>query len=163
MDKVIENGQIVEDNYTLVADKETLDPKYIDDANAILPWGLYQRIKDQRPATGNAVWLDSDELPDAIQDDLSSFSLIAINFPAFTDGRGYSFAYRLRHSFGYQGKLRAVGDVLIDQLSAFKRVGFDSFALRDDQDAEEALKHFSDFKDPYQASIEPSAPLFRKL
>ncbi len=163
MDKVIENGQLVDDAYCLISDKESMDISLVDSSVSILPLTVYQQNKDNLPATNNAIWLDSDEPPALIADNLDAFSLIAINFPAFTDGRGYSFAFELRETYHFKGTLRAVGDVLLDQLTALRRVGFDSFALREDQDPIEALAHFQDFKVPYQASVEPNTPLFRKL
>jgi len=76
---------------------------------------------------------------------LPHWSLIAVDFPVFRDGRGYSQAAWLRQHLGWQGELRAVGDVLVDQLRAMARVGFDSFALRPDQDRELALGTFEAF------------------
>ena len=76
---------------------------------------------------------------------LPHWSLIAVDFPVFRDGRGYSQAAWLRQHLGWPGELRAVGDVLIDQLRAMARVGFDSFALRPDQDRELALDSFQAF------------------
>ena len=76
---------------------------------------------------------------------LATLPLIAIRFPVFTDGRGYSLARLLRGRHGYAGELRAVGDVLRDQLYFLQRCGFDSFALRADQPPEEALAAFHDY------------------
>lgn len=73
--------------------------------------------------------LRSDEKPVAIADDLEHFALIALDFPAFGDGRAYSSARLLRDRYGFQGELRAVGEVLLEQLHFMHRVGFDSFAL----------------------------------
>jgi uncharacterized protein (DUF934 family) len=85
-----------------------------------------------------------------------------VHFPTFTDGRGYSTARLLRERYGYRGELRAVGDVLRDQLFYLSRVGFDAFALRQDQDAEGALASLADFSESYQASVERPQPLFRR-
>lgn len=68
--------------------------------------------------------------------------ILAIDFPVFRDGRGYSTAALLRDRFGWEGELRAIGDVLIDQLLPLSRVGFDSFAIRNDQAVEVALAQF---------------------
>ena len=81
-----------------------------------------------------------------------------MRFPKFTDGRGYSIA-RLLRRLGWKGELRAVGDVLRDQLFYMTRCGFDAFALRDDQDAQVALTAFSDFSTPYQPAIDDGARL----
>ncbi len=68
--------------------------------------------------------------------------ILAIDFPVFRDGRGYSTAALLRERFGWEGELRAIGDVLIDQLLPLSRVGFDSFAIRNDQAVDVALAQF---------------------
>jgi len=60
---------------------------------------------------------------------LDRIALISVAFPAFNDGRGFSHAALLRERLGYQGELRAVGDVLIDQVPLMLRTGFDSFAV----------------------------------
>ena len=83
-------------------------------------------------------------------DDLEKLALIAIEFPAFTDGRGYSTATLLRERHGYIGELRAVGDVQRDQLFLLSRAGFTPFALRDDQNIEQSLAAFNDFTSYYQ-------------
>jgi uncharacterized protein (DUF934 family) len=98
----------------------------------------------------------------AIADDLDAFALVAVNFPKFSDGRGYSTARLLRERLGWRGELRAVGDVLRDQLFLMARCGFDSFALRADQDPGAALAAFRDFSVRYQAATDEPLPLFRR-
>ncbi|QIQ86804.1 DUF934 domain-containing protein [Erythrobacter sp.] len=80
---------------------------------------------------------------------LDRLALVEINFPAFTDGRGYSAARILREA-GYTGELRAVGDVLIDQLSHMRRCGFDSFAPDRRLDEEDARRAFATWENVYQ-------------
>ena len=70
---------------------------------------------------------------------------MAAHFPIFRDGRSFSTAALLRDRFDWQGEIRAIGDVLIDQLLQGARVGFDSFALRPDQNIDVALKQFDVF------------------
>jgi len=88
-------------------------------------------------------------------------ALVAIHFPTFTDGRGYSTARLLRERYGFRGELRAIGDVLRDQLYELARVGFDAFALRDDQDPHTALAAFADFSEDSQAAVD-RGPLFAR-
>jgi uncharacterized protein (DUF934 family) len=88
--------------------------------------------------------------------------VIAVNFPKFTDGRGFSAARLLRERYGYQGELRAIGDVLRDQLQELERCGFDAFLLRADQDVQSALHAFADLSDQYQTSALQPLPLFRR-
>ena len=85
-----------------------------------------------------------------------------MNFPKFGDGRGYSIARLLRERYGFKGELRATGDVLHDHLFFMEQCGFDAFALREDQNPQEALSVFDTFSDGYQTSVLRPVPLFRR-
>jgi uncharacterized protein (DUF934 family) len=113
-----------------------------------------------KPEAG--VWLDSDQEPSALAPFIEKLSLIAINFPRFVDGRGYSYARQLRDKYNYQGELRAIGDVLQDQLFYMKRCGFDSFAVREDKDIEVASHGLNAFTECYQGATDQPEPLFRR-
>ena len=108
------------------------------------------------------VWLASDARPEALKDVLGKFKVIAVDFPKFTDGRGYSIAFNLRSRLGYTGELRAIGDVLRDNLFYMQRVGFDAFATREDRSIHDALKGLTDFSESYQTSWDQKTPLFRR-
>ena len=108
------------------------------------------------------ICLDSHEEPAAIAEDLKLFGVVAVNFPKFTDGRGYSTARVLRERYGWKGELRAVGDVFRDQLFQLASCGFNAFALRAGEDPQDALAAFRDFSDTYQATVEQPLPLFRR-
>ena len=108
------------------------------------------------------IWLDSHEGPETIADDLARFAVIGVNFPKFTDGRGYSTARLLRERYGYRGELRAIGDVQHDQLFLLKRCGFDACAIRADKDIRAALAGLDDFSETYQAAVDQPLPLFRR-
>ena len=108
------------------------------------------------------MWLDSHHDSATLADVLPRVALIAINFPKFTDGRGYSIASTLRSRFGYRGELRAIGDVLQDQLFYLQRVGFNAFALRADKDIDSAVKSLGDFSETYQGAVDQPLPLFRR-
>ena len=115
-----------------------------------------------RPETGEVLRLEPGDDPARVADRLGSAARVEVNFPSFTDGRGYSIARLLRERHGYQGELRAVGDVQRDQLFYLARCGFDAFLLRDGPDAEESLRALQDFSEAYQASVERPEPLFRR-
>ncbi len=87
---------------------------------------------------------------------------IAVNFPKYGDGRGYSIARLLRERYGFEGELRAVGEVARDHLHAMAQCGFDAFQLRDGEDAQAALAALDDFSEAYQASAAQPEPLFRR-
>lgn len=88
--------------------------------------------------------------------------VIAVNFPKYGDGRGYSIARLLRERYGYQGELRAIGAVARDHLHAMAQCGFDTFELREGEDAQAALTAFGDFSEAYQANAAQRVPLFRR-
>ena len=88
--------------------------------------------------------------------------VIAVNFPKFSDGRGYSIGRLLRERHGYKGELRAVGEVARDHVHAMEQCGFNAFQLREGEDAQEALAAFGDFSEQYQATAAQPVPLFRR-
>ncbi len=112
------------------------------------------------------VWIDSFEEPEALVasvDRINDLAVIAINFPKFIDGRGFSLGRLLRERYGFRNELRAIGDVLRDQIFFFKRCGFDAYKLRADRDMQDALDSLRDFSDPYQGAVDEPRPLFRRV
>ena len=101
--------------------------------------------------------------PAEIAPDLERLALVAVEFPVFTDGRGFSIARLLRQRYGWRGELRAVGDVLRDALFYMARCGFDTFALADGVDVDAALSAFADFHDAYQAAVDRDALFARRF
>ena len=106
--------------------------------------------------------LEPDEHPKEIIDDLDSFELIAINFPTFNDGRGYSYARLLRQRFGYKKELRAVGDIMRDQIFYLQRCGFTAYEVKAGKDITDVLNGFNDFSITYQISTDEHLPLYRR-
>ena len=94
--------------------------------------------------------------------DLTGVSRIDLNFPKFTDGRAYSQAFLLRSRLGFEGEIRATGDVLIDQLVQMERTGFDVAVLREDQHLEFAQAQFDRFKGFYQGDAVTVKPAFAR-
>ncbi len=93
---------------------------------------------------------------------LDGVKRIDLHFPKFTDGRAYSQAFLLRRRLGFKGEIRATGDVLIDQLVAMARTGFDVAVLREGLDASAAQRQFDRFPAFYQGSAIDTQPLFVK-
>lgn len=108
------------------------------------------------------VWLGGSDDPERLVGAFPDLALIAVHFPSFTDGRGYSTGRLLRSRYGWRGELRAIGDVQRDQLFYLARCGFDAFELREGEDAGRALEAYGDFSDTYQAAVDQPLPLFRR-
>ncbi len=165
MATLIKNKRIAPDNWQLLkpaADGAQLgkSPELPVTGDWIVPLAIWteQRAQLSQRSGRNGVLLENTEDPSVLANDFDQLALIAVRFPKFTDGRGYSIA-RLLRRLGWKGELRAVGDVLRDQLFYMTRCGFDAFALRDDQDPQVALTAFSDFTVPYQPAIDDGVRL----
>ena len=92
---------------------------------------------------------------------LERLALVEVNFPAFGDGRGYSSARILREA-GYEGELRAVGDVLVDQLAYMRRCGFDAFEPDQQLDMDDVEAAFDRWPDVYQKAADMRTPIWAK-
>jgi uncharacterized protein (DUF934 family) len=146
MPRIIKDGRISDDPWHWVPADESLAPECLaGDEHLLLPLPLWLAHRQGRDRTRTGVWLAPDDPVDALLPWLAELPLIAIHFPVFTDGRGYSLARLLRGRHGYGGELRAVGDVLRDQIYFLHRCGFNAFGLRADQPLDEALAAFSDY------------------
>ncbi len=108
----------------------------------------------------SVIRMANDEDPRTIS--LEGVKRIDLHFPKFTDGRAYSQAFLLRRRLGFKGEIRATGDVLIDQLVAMARTGFDVAVLREGLDASAAQRQFDRFPSFYQGSAIDTQPLFAK-
>jgi len=165
MQKLIKDRASAQDRWTIL--KEATGPEVLSAVpgkNFIVPLKFWQLYADAlEDYSGEiAIWLDSDEDVNQIGEKLQQLPLIALNFPVFSDGRSYTNARELREHLHYAGEVRAVGDVLRDQLYYMSRCGFDAFSLRPDQDLEACLQAFDDFTTTYQATIAEPTPLFRR-
>jgi uncharacterized protein (DUF934 family) len=155
-----EGPRIVDDGWTIV--RGGPDPTQAYAPGAVLPLPLFLALDKDRAAAIRAVWISPDDDFEQAVPRLQALDMIAVDFPVFRDGRGYSVAKLLRTRYGWKGELRAIGDVLRDQLNYMRRCGFDAFAVRADKDIENALKSFSFYTVTYQAGVDDPVPLFRR-
>ena len=169
MASIIRNRAIVNDDWTVVRAAQDGALPAVDALPAgkiIVPLALWQAGRDaltaSRSAAEIAVWLAADSEPADIVADFDKVALIAVDFPVFRDGRGYSIGRLLRERYGYKGEIRAIGDVLRDQLTFMLRCGFDAYAVRADKDLHDALKAFDEFTVQYQGAVDNPSPLFRR-
>jgi uncharacterized protein (DUF934 family) len=158
------DGFIADDPWTVIEPED----ESVVEAFWIVPLARYLELTPEqrrglaageaKNSAGVGVWLQPGDDPSALKDHLDELSVIALNFPKYSDGRAFSHAAVLRGQMGFTGDLRAVGDVLIDQVPLMLRVGFTSFAVTN----ETALKRLAEGRLPgidlhYQPSVLPAA------
>ncbi len=161
--KLVDNvPRVIDDDWEVVRTPEDIQPARL--AHSILPFALWRNMLDQagQAPTVSAVWLSPDDDFEPCMRQLGELGLIAVDFPSFRDGRGYSIATLLRARYGWIGELRAIGDVLRDQLNYMRRCGFNTFAVRADKDIHDAIKSFSHYSVRYQGAVDEPLPLFRR-
>lgn len=133
------------------------------------------RFRDDRMADGAQVTVDSFLEQDdatavriepgddarALLPHLARLQLVEVNFPVFGDGRGYSAA-RLLREHGYTGEIRAVGDVLVDQIAYMRRCGFDAFAPDQSLDEADVAAALARFPEVYQPTTDDAVPIWKQ-
>ncbi|MFL9610659.1 DUF934 domain-containing protein [Methylobacillus sp. Pita2] len=136
----------------------------------LVPLAVWRERKAElaaRHAAGElGVWLDTHELLEDLVgsvEDINSLPLIAVHVERFADGRIFSIGNLLRTRYHYKNILRAFGDVLRDQLFFLKRCGFNSYLIRADRSAEDALASLQDFSQPYQGAVDEQLPVWRRV
>jgi uncharacterized protein (DUF934 family) len=169
MTSIIKNRSVVRDDWTVVraAEDGTLPaPDALPAGRVLVPFALWKQAREALVASRSrdalGVWLAPDDEPADLAADFDKISLIGVDFPVFRDGRGYSTARLLRERYGWTGELRAIGDVLRDQLNFMFRCGFDAYAVRADKDIHDALRAFEEFSVKYQGAFDTPQPLFRR-
>jgi uncharacterized protein (DUF934 family) len=151
---------VANDPWLLVKDDQPVPAQ----GDVILGWARFDREDTDFCAREGRLGFRIDPEDDLLQviTHLPKVELIAIHFPKFGDGRGYSKARLLRERYHFKGELRAVGEVLTDQLFYMLRCGFDSFQLADGKDTQAALDAFQTFSVTYQGATDDARPLFRR-
>lgn len=155
MSRLIKGNQVVDNDWQVITDDLAGD---LPAGKLIVPLAHWLDNSDNENL---APWLDSEDEVEKVAAQLVTAPLIAINFPTFMDGRGFSSARLLRERYGYDGELRAIGHVIQDQLFYLKRCGFDAYDLREGTDLDAAVASLDDFTVSYQAATDTPEPLFR--
>ena len=153
---LIKDGQVAHDPWTPVTDEAPLP-----EADAVLL--SLERWQAERTALSGSnrplgIGLRSDQPPALLEGDIERFALVALEFPKFTDGRAYSYARLLRERYGFTGELRAVGNVLRDQLQFMQRCGFDAFEVASDGDPEAWAEALTEITVVYQPAYDANRP-----
>jgi len=166
MPKLLKDKSVVDNDWQVLAKDFT---GALPDAPCFVPLNYWLANKQnlQNPET-IGVWLDAEQEPEEIADDIEKLQHLAVNFPTFMDGRGFSIARLIRDRYQFPGELRAIGQIVPDQLFYLSRCGFDAFcldALDVDHEAEESHKledYLATFSVTYQACVNEQQPLFRR-
>ena len=149
---LLKNNAIIDDPFVDATGQETIPahgPVLVD----LHQWQCHREQLTQR-ADPIGVRLRSDQPPELIAGDLESLALVALEFPVFRDGRAYSYARLLRGQYGFDGEIRAVGDVLLEQLHFMERTGFDAFELESDDPLGDLQVASADFDVWYQPAAD---------
>ncbi len=163
MQRLIKNGELINDEWTLVKD-ENFDLAELSQGQWALPLDMYEKAVENGSAALSrlGVILSSDQDVLALRGYLDKLPLVVINFAAFADGRSFSQARILREQLDYAGEIRAAGNYMQDQLFYLSRCGVDAFLLPEGVIVESALQSLADFSDSYQAACDEPQPLFRR-
>ena len=151
MTRLIKGGAYAEDTYARVADDAPLP-----DGAVMVSLARFQKDRETLLArnTPVGIQLQSSENPETLGADVNHFSLIALEFPKFRDGRAFSWARKLRTKLGYAGEIRAVGDFLYDQVNYQHRVGFDAWEVPDHFTIEMFQRALTEITNVYQPSTD---------
>jgi len=157
---LLRDKQITQDNWLVVDETATTLPS----GDILLSFNHWQQLENKLEQHNGAigVWIEGNAEIEDFLEPLLSLPLIAINFPKFADGRGFSLATLLRDRYQYKGELRAIGNFIRDQLFFLTRCGFNSFKFPDGTNLEEVANSLTDFSENYQVSADENQPLFRR-
>jgi len=149
--RLIKDGAYAEDVYARVADDAALP-----DGAVIVSLARFQKDRDALLARNTPVGirLQASENPESLGADVHHFSLIALEFPKFRDGRAFSWARMLRTRLVFTGEIRAVGDFLYDQVNYQHRVGFDAWEVPDTFTIEMFHRALTEMTNVYQPSTD---------
>ena len=160
MPQLLKDNRVIDDSWTALTEGALSLP----DGDLLLSYAQWQTFSDQIETHRGSIGVvieGNAEIEDIIEP-LLNLPLIAINFPKFADGRGFSLASLLRNRYNYRGEIRAVGGFIRDQLYLLSRCGFNAFKFTEDIDLSEAAKSLEDFSETYQVSADQESPLFRR-
>jgi len=160
MAQLLKDGQVTDNTWTLVAE----DAAELPAGDILVPLNLWQQQGSELAQHGGTVgvWLVGNEEIETVAELLIKAPVVAIQFPKFVDGRGFSMARLLRERYGYQGEIRAIGEIIRDQLYLLQRCGFNAFEFGAEVDLAEARKSLADFSDAYQVAVDQPIPLFKR-
>ena len=159
---IVKNGELVTSSFVDASGAEAIP----SDGAVIVSLEQWRAHRDAllKRGTPLGVRLHSDQAPELIASDVAQFAVVALEFPKFRDGRAYSYARLLRERYGFKGELRAVGEVLLEQLFFMLRTGFDAFEILSADPLKDYRTAVADFSVWYQPAADgrPTAMQLRR-
>jgi len=156
--KILKNRQVIQDSWKTLSTDDALT-----DGDLIIPFERWlselEVLQSRSGKTG--VLISSDTNIQAVIENLNHFDLVALNFPKYTDGTCFSYAFLLRERHKFSGELRAVGDIFRDQFAYLERCGFDAIQLTDEEALENGKIAFDEIPMRYQSSADKAQPFYR--
>jgi uncharacterized protein (DUF934 family) len=168
MAKLIRNGRVEDDARIVVTldEGDTPETVALPEGALLVPLTVWQARRAELAGRDVGVWQAGEVVGEFKGVLIAGLPVVGVHFPQFADGRGYSIAVLLRSRLAYQGEVRAIGDVLRDQFNYLVRCGFDALQPAEgrysDAQLVAAVASITDFSEPYQASVAPTSPLFRR-
>ena len=166
MPSLIKDGAVASDNWRVLEKPEEGQAAAVavPDQRVIVPLAVWQAQREPLQARRQTlgVWLGPEDSADQLGAEAGEFELLAVHFPTFMDGRGFSTARLLRERYAFNGELRAIGHFIRDQLCYMRRCGFNAFSFAEPIDLQAALASLDDFTEYYQAGTDQPLPLFRR-
>lgn len=149
---LVKNGELAESSFVDASGAETIPSA----GPVIVSLDQWKAHREELVGRGTPVGirLRSDQPPELVAEDLAQFAVVALEFPKFRDGRAYSYARLLRERYGFKGELRAVGEVLLEQLFFMLRTGFDAFEIDSADPLRDYRTALADFSVWYQPAAD---------
>jgi len=149
---LVKNGELAASSFIDASGADAIPPT----GPVIVSLDQWKTHRDEllKRGTELGIRLHSDQPPELVAADLPHFAVVALEFPKFRDGRAYSYARLLRERYGFKGELRAVGEVLLEQLFFMLRTGFDAFDIQSADPLKDYHTALADFSVWYQPTAD---------
>lgn len=159
-ERVIKDQEIVQNQWRYLGAEDAFE----EGEQVIVEWARFVEQGDElvHKAGAVGVLLKGDDDPAEVVAAFGKLGTIALDFPKFTDGRCYSHARLLRERYGWEGELRAHGDVLRDQAYYMVRCGINVLEVPEDRDIEDVLNAYNDFSVTYQPAADSAEAIYHK-
>ncbi len=162
MPKLVKNGELTAHSWVALRTENDVNSTDLNQGQWLVPAEQFETIAQAHPNAQLGVLASPATDPEQLKTISESVEIVAIDFPAFMDGRGFSLARTVREYADFAGEIRAVGHFIHDQIFYLSRCGFNSFEFNDETTIETVQAFLSSFSESYQAGTDEPQPLFRR-